>query len=629
MTYPAPVVLAGPLVRRIEKDRFWIWIATSVPCRLVCDVEIFAPSKKSGGFEKVDIRTTSKHQEVRLGESLYISLIKVLLSNKPLPLSSFVTYNLKDITDNSEITAAIKSRMREVSLDGTAPKFFVPFKNEKEKLEIFHLSCRRLRRTKQDAIRGIFADIGRSGRVTPAILIMGGDQIYADDVDGITIRQINDVQRIAFKREPFRGSRKEFASKCKLSTSESKNHLVSFTELASLYLISWSGAAQLPAYDDLRIEAGMWEKVLANVPTYMLFDDHEVSDDWLIDNQWKSGVLSSREGSAYLDDALAAYFFFQGWGNDPEQFDINDINALADHLTNRRNDPQPVTSTARWSFSIPADWPIICLDCRTKRSVSTDWEWFEYHTPDTKHRSRALEPILVSEAELTAAQSLLALQSPKNRDVAFLVTNTPIFSVDAVDRAQEAWRQISSVISKRFVDHLFLDPESWDVDPASWVELVRQLLSKQGERWVLLSGDVHFGFFAEGEFVTPSKRHIRCLQITSSPVENTSPSIMASLEYASRLDKRSSQAVFTPSGGVSLATAKMQDIERFKALVDSLARKRGAQPYVKTFHMFKRNGGGTAISSSNNFARLRINTSGLEAQLINSRGDIQNTCSWP
>jgi phosphodiesterase/alkaline phosphatase D-like protein len=57
--------------------------------------------------------------------------------------------------------------------------------------------------------------------------------------------------------------------------------------------------------------------VLANVPTYMIFDDHDVTDDWNLTARWRHRVHASPAGRRIVANALAAYWAFQGWGNDP------------------------------------------------------------------------------------------------------------------------------------------------------------------------------------------------------------------------------------------------------------------------------------------------------------------------
>ena len=58
-------------------------------------------------------------------------------------------------------------------------------------------------------------------------------------------------------------------------------------------------------------------RALANVPVFMIFDDHEVTDDWYLDKDWVTDVLGNELGRRLIVNALVAYAVFQAWGNDP------------------------------------------------------------------------------------------------------------------------------------------------------------------------------------------------------------------------------------------------------------------------------------------------------------------------
>src|SRR5205085_10976469 len=66
---------------------------------------------------------------------------------------------------------------------------------------------------------------------------------------------------------------------------------------------------------------GRIRRALANVPTYMMFDDHDVTDDWNICQLWKERVEGNGLGRSILRDGLVAYTVMQGWGNDPEAYE--------------------------------------------------------------------------------------------------------------------------------------------------------------------------------------------------------------------------------------------------------------------------------------------------------------------
>jgi hypothetical protein len=71
-------------------------------------------------------------------------------------------------------------------------------------------------------------------------------------------------------------------------------------------------------------------RVLANIPTLMIFDDHEVTDDWNLHEDWVVDVNDPDKnvfGAHLLRNALAAYAIFQDWGNQPEgYFPQKDLN---------------------------------------------------------------------------------------------------------------------------------------------------------------------------------------------------------------------------------------------------------------------------------------------------------------
>lgn len=63
-------------------------------------------------------------------------------------------------------------------------------------------------------------------------------------------------------------------------------------------------------------------KALANVPTYMIIDDHEVSDSTNLDKRWCRDVYGSALGVRIVTNATLAYALCQHWGNVPEQFEV-------------------------------------------------------------------------------------------------------------------------------------------------------------------------------------------------------------------------------------------------------------------------------------------------------------------
>ncbi len=109
---------------------------------------------------------------------------------------------------------------------------------------------------------------------------------------------------------PPTGSRPTAATPTSWKTEKNKagrSHLDDVTDEAEL-VEAWRDAVPKVA------------RALANVPTYMIFDDHEITDDWYLSDRWRERVITAPFGRAILRNGLLAYTVFQGWGNDPQAF---------------------------------------------------------------------------------------------------------------------------------------------------------------------------------------------------------------------------------------------------------------------------------------------------------------------
>ncbi|MDO9355501.1 MAG: hypothetical protein Q7T55_17500, partial [Solirubrobacteraceae bacterium] len=83
-------------------------------------------------------------------------------------------------------------------------------------------------------------------------------------------------------------------------------------------------------------EAGLAKvrRTLANEPTYMMFDDHDVTDDWNLNPMWIDRVMTRSLGVTMVRNALLAYALFQDWGNDPRKWKKPEYAALLDDAQN-------------------------------------------------------------------------------------------------------------------------------------------------------------------------------------------------------------------------------------------------------------------------------------------------------
>lgn len=70
---------------------------------------------------------------------------------------------------------------------------------------------------------------------------------------------------------------------------------------------------------------GAVRRILANTITYMIHDDHEVTDDLFFRKYWCDKTLKENTLSRQvIRNGLTAYAIFQGWGNNPDNIIFKD-----------------------------------------------------------------------------------------------------------------------------------------------------------------------------------------------------------------------------------------------------------------------------------------------------------------
>ncbi|MGI5128383.1 alkaline phosphatase D family protein [Pseudonocardia sp. CA-107938] len=115
----------------------------------------------------------------------------------------------------------------------------------------------------------------------PEALLLLGDQVYADELTPQHRRRV-----------ATRGDR---------HPDWPDDEIVGFDEYVGLYADAWS---------DPEIR---W--ILSTVPTAMIFDDHDVRDDWNTSAAWRDEMRATSWWQTRIRSALASYWVFQHLGN--------------------------------------------------------------------------------------------------------------------------------------------------------------------------------------------------------------------------------------------------------------------------------------------------------------------------
>lgn len=374
----------------------------------------------------------------------------------------------------------------------------------------------------------------------PALLLMTGDQVYADDVGGPLIRRLSELGRILTgwdetipgmgrvpSRIPVYGRTNELKNtQSGFTSGSSDNHLMTFGEYAAMYLMAWNEGVwedvlpdhpeylsdeQKELYDKEAQKVTAFKealhkvrRVLANTPTYMIFDDHEVTDDWQISRKWAHDVNNSPCGRRIVSNALAAYWAFQGWGNMPEAFPYDFITAITDHLNSRNSSDTMANvfdfkmwSFHGWGYWARTDPPIIAIDSRTQREFDS-----------FKGTARLLDRYGLDWLRSAWA----SLGSPKGKDLLILAA-TPVYGFEPLECLQKISTSFGIPSSK-------VDNESWIANRKGFSAFMRCLVEKLSPRsCVVLSGDVHYSFTTKAEFKGVKGKFL-FRQCTSSALKN-------------------------------------------------------------------------------------------------------------
>jgi hypothetical protein len=131
-----------------------------------------------------------------------------------------------------------------------------------------------------DALWAYSRQLQERGKPWPDALLLLGDQVYADDVPPET------AAFIRARRDVDKPPGMEIAD---------------FEEYTRLYRESWSDP-------DIR-----W--LLSTVPSTMIFDDHDVNDDWNISQAWVDEMRSLPWWNERITGAFMSYWLYQHLGN--------------------------------------------------------------------------------------------------------------------------------------------------------------------------------------------------------------------------------------------------------------------------------------------------------------------------
>lgn len=382
-----------------------------------------------------------------------------------------------------------------------------------------------------DALRAYALDqAGNDGDdgARPDLLAFLGDQVYADSTSS--------------EMQDFIESRRSL-------DEPPGEELKDYEEYAHLYKLAWSD------------EANRW--LLSTVPSAMIFDDHDVRDDWNASLTWRKKMHATTWWHGRIVAGLASYWVYQHLGNLSPAARSEDtlwrqvsahsgageLDLTADlEVFAERADSSPLSY--RWSY---------CRDIGGVRIITVD-----------SRAARVLDPgrrSLLDDAELTwldehfqgGVRHLIVATS-----LPFLLPRG-LHHIESWDEAlsEGAWGKLGARIGEAL--RQALDLEHWAAFQRSFRSVAdRALEVADGKRGpapqtvTFLSGDVHFSYIAEIERSSGS----RILQAVCSPIRNPLPralrfaTVVMSYGVASPIGALVARSVKVPKPPFSWTTIK-------------------------------------------------------------------------
>ncbi|KTC13312.1 hypothetical protein AO391_01795 [Pseudomonas marginalis ICMP 9505] len=553
-----PAVIVGPLLRRLDPKRLVLW--------LMATRELSPTLRLHVGEHTREIQLDQGQcQVVAVGRHAFIHLIDVPLDDA-LPLDVVIGYDL--LIDNLGI-----AEWAPHLLYAEAPT--ATFVLHSRLHQLVHGSCRKPHHAADEGLLCVDRLLADAHTLAerPALLMMSGDQIYADDVAGPMLRAIHAlIARLGLFDEYLEGAvvddsaslyghgasyynradllpaldsnetlRERFFGGVKkpiFTSSTADNHLVTFAEVIAMYALVWSptpwalitlqpptlSAEEQPRYAREQVQIDRFRdglpgvaRVFAHLSTLMIFDDHDITDDWNLSAQWEETAYGHPFSKRIIGNALLAYMLCQGWGNQPDVFGplVNQTQALTadphgNHLDAGAQDTllQTLLKFQHWHYVLPTTPALVVLDTRTRR-------WRSEFT--LKQPSGLLDWEALSELQ----QALLDHPS------AIIVSPAPIFGVKLIETVQKVFSWCGYP--------LLVDAENWMAHRGA-AQVILNIFrhSRTPGNYVILSGDVHYSFVYE-VLIRHRSAGPRIWQITSSGIKNEFPPRL--LEWFDRLNR--------------------------------------------------------------------------------------------
>jgi hypothetical protein len=469
-----PELVLGPLLRYANASEATVWVETDD----ACEVEVLVRGTKDASHRSHTFHARGHHyalvcvSELEPGASYEYEVRLDGAKKWPEPGSPFPPSVIRTMEPGAPVTLVFGSCRISAPHE---PPYILSHEEDERGLGVdaLYALAMRLRKKSEESL--------------PDALLLLGDQIYA--------------HKPPFETLDFIRSKRD-------TDKPPGEAVASFEEYVRLYRESWGDPA-------IR-----W--LLSTVPSTMIFDDHEVDDDWNISESWVEEMRMHPWWDEQIIGGYASYWIYQHLGNlSPQELEgdgllekvktADDAGPLLREFAYKTH--REPTGT-RWSFYRDfSGVRLVMMDSRGGRVLkegrrsmvdADEWGWIQEHT------TGGFDHLLLgTSVPVLLGPGMHHLQAWNE------VVRSGAWGAWATRRAEKIRRS-------QDLDH-------WSSFHKSFKELIGLIRAVgSGEKGqppasiVVLSGDVHYGYLAEAAFRDEDTKS-PVYQAVCSPFRNSLP----------------------------------------------------------------------------------------------------------
>jgi phosphodiesterase/alkaline phosphatase D-like protein len=357
----------------------------------------------------------------------------------------------------------------------------------------------------------------------PDVMLLIGDQVYADEI-GPATREF-----IRKRRGPS-----AFPKTVQPKSAPPKDEVADFAEYCFLYREAWSGPIV------------RW--LLSTVPSAMIFDDHDVHDDWNTSAAWRRDYLAKAWWRNRIDGAYMSYWIYQHLGNlTPDDLAKDelwrtvreageDVAVLLRDFAQRADEsPEGIQWSFRRTFGRVR---LVAIDSRSGRVLDDGHGQPRISGPAQRETGRELRQ-MVSDTEWQWVTESVA----GNWDHVVLASSLP-FLLSRGIHDLEAWNEAvaAGAWGRRLIplgekirragdlEHWAAFGRSFNAFEQLITGLATGTYGRPPASVTLLGGDVHHSYLAEVSLPAGTSSETSVYQLVCSPIHNLLPNNFRQLQ---------------------------------------------------------------------------------------------------